>query len=424
MAQIISGADGTVFSSWTTAGRPASPTAGQTGYNSTLGLLETYNGSSWIQGGGGLWASVQTSNFAAVAGYSYPVNTTSGAVTVTLPASPTAGQTITLADYAGTWDTNNCIVDPNGLKINGTTLSGYGSTERQVVVLVYIDSTQGWISCSQTVLQQAYSVQYVVIAGGGGGGSPSGGGGAGGYRSSVTGESSGGGGAAETPLSITPGVAYTITVGAGGAGNSYPSAGFKGTNSSISGTGITTVTSLAGGAGTHNGLTSDSNGGAGGGGGYSDPSGGTGTSGQGYAGGGGQNGGGYPGGGGGGAGSAGSNAPSTGQGGNGGSGVTSAISGSSVGRAGGGGGGVRGGSGSSATDGGGAGTASGSGNAGTVNTGGGGGGGGWSGGLSGAGGSGVVILRYLGSQRGSGGTVTSAGGYTIHTFNTSGTYTG
>jgi hypothetical protein len=35
----------------------------------------------------------------------------------------------------------------------------------------------------------------------------------------------------------------------------------------------------------------------------------------------------------------------------------------------------------------------------------------------------VVIIRYLGAQKGSGGTVTSAGGYTIHTFTTSGTYT-
>jgi hypothetical protein len=40
-----------------------------------------------------------------------------------------------------------------------------------------------------------------------------------------------------------------------------------------------------------------------------------------------------------------------------------------------------------------------------------------------AGGSGIVIVRYLGAQRGSGGTVTSSGGYTIHTFTTSGTYT-
>lgn len=36
---------------------------------------------------------------------------------------------------------------------------------------------------------------------------------------------------------------------------------------------------------------------------------------------------------------------------------------------------------------------------------------------------GVFIIRYLGSQRGTGGTVTSSGGYTIHTFTTAGTYT-
>jgi hypothetical protein len=41
-----------------------------------------------------------------------------------------------------------------------------------------------------------------------------------------------------------------------------------------------------------------------------------------------------------------------------------------------------------------------------------------------AGGSGVVIIRYLSSvQRGTGGTVTSSGGYYIHTFTTSGTFT-
>jgi hypothetical protein len=34
-----------------------------------------------------------------------------------------------------------------------------------------------------------------------------------------------------------------------------------------------------------------------------------------------------------------------------------------------------------------------------------------------------VVLAYLGSQRGTGGTITSVGGYTIHTFTSSGTFT-
>jgi hypothetical protein len=39
-----------------------------------------------------------------------------------------------------------------------------------------------------------------------------------------------------------------------------------------------------------------------------------------------------------------------------------------------------------------------------------------------AGGSGVVIISYPGSQRATGGTVTSSGGQTIHTFNSSGSF--
>jgi hypothetical protein len=34
-----------------------------------------------------------------------------------------------------------------------------------------------------------------------------------------------------------------------------------------------------------------------------------------------------------------------------------------------------------------------------------------------------VILRYAGAQRATGGTVTSSGGYTYHTFTSSGTFT-
>jgi hypothetical protein len=34
-----------------------------------------------------------------------------------------------------------------------------------------------------------------------------------------------------------------------------------------------------------------------------------------------------------------------------------------------------------------------------------------------------VIISYTGSQRGSGGNVTSSGGNTIHTFTSSGTFT-
>jgi hypothetical protein len=44
----LNGDTGIVFPIWTTAGRPGSPQAGQTGYNSTLKIFEMYNGTSWI----------------------------------------------------------------------------------------------------------------------------------------------------------------------------------------------------------------------------------------------------------------------------------------------------------------------------------------------------------------------------------------
>jgi hypothetical protein len=43
--------------------------------------------------------------------------------------------------------------------------------------------------------------------------------------------------------------------------------------------------------------------------------------------------------------------------------------------------------------------------------------------MAAAGGTGIVIVAYPGAQRGTGGTVTSVGGNTIHTFTSSGTYT-
>jgi hypothetical protein len=60
---------------------------------------------------------------------------------------------------------------------------------------------------------------------------------------------------------------------------------------------------------------------------------------------------------------------------------------------------------------------------GNVNTGGGGGGGlGGSPAAAGTGGPGIVIFSYVGSQKATGGTVSTVGGNTVHTFTSSGTF--
>jgi hypothetical protein len=89
--------------------------------------------------------------------------------------------------------------------------------------------------------------------------------------------------------------------------------------------------------------------------------------------------------------------------------------------AGGGGGGGGNAGGSGGTGGGGNGTTT-TGSSGTANTGGGAGGGSQNN-SGGTGGSGIVILRYLtGVGSATGGTITSTGGYTIHTFTADGTF--
>ena len=55
----------------------------------------------------------KTATFTAVSGDGFFCNTTSSAFTCNLPAG-SAGAIVSLADYAGTWQTNNLTVSPNG----------------------------------------------------------------------------------------------------------------------------------------------------------------------------------------------------------------------------------------------------------------------------------------------------------------------
>jgi len=398
-------------------------TIGASGDTISIPSGATLANSGTATGFGISWQSdIKTSAFTAVAGEGYFCNTTSSAFTVTLPGSASAGDTIQIVDYAGTFDTNK-ITLTSSLNIEGSGDNKFLSTEREGVTITYVDVTQGWLATSgvnegsQALDPTTYSADFLVVAGGGGGGySNGGGGGAGGFRISTQ--------------NLSIGAVYTVTVGDGGSGGSPGSqAGTAGTASSISGSGITTISSAGGGSGGAS-PSAGGNGGSGGGGGNSQ-AGGTGNTpsvspSQG------NNGGSavgsaapsYGAAGGGGAGAVGSNGTGS-SGGNGGNGSASSITGSSVTYAGGGGGSSDSTQGSGGTGGGGGAP----GTAGTANTGGGGGGCKTSGGpnVGGAGGKGVVILSvptasYSGTTTGSP-TVTTSGSNTIMQFNGSGSYT-
>lgn len=286
--------------------------------------------------------------------------------------------------------------------------------------------TDGMVLCLDAANPKNFNlteVEVLVVAGGGGGGGRSGGGGG------------AGGLIYNRNFAVTPGSALTVTVGAGGSGgDGTGGAGSDGSNSVFD-----SLTAIGGGGGSGDSPTTGRNGGSGGGGKYGS-SGGTGTSGQGFAGGSGTSGT-WKAGGGGGAGGVGVNGVSNPHKcGDGGPGLGFNISGTFTYYAGGGGGGSHNSNaggccddatarGLGGTGGGGNGGTPGGYNSGdnaTTNTGGGGGGGstiGGNGGAGGNGGSGIVIVRYPGPQKAIGGTVTTVGGHTIHTFTTVGSTT-
>ena len=303
-----------------TAGMLAGSIANAKLSNSTV----TINGTSVALGASAsipalAWQSVITSPTTMVAGRGYFVNTTGGAITMTLPSGGTAGDTIAIKDYAATFNTNNLTIGRNSHNIQGVANDGIITSQRASLVLVYIDATKGWLYTNESNVANlefgtfiaatggtvttsgnfkihtftgdsnfvvasvgggstpspvAAGVDYFVVAGGGGaGGEMGGGGGGGGFRVS---NSTCMPGPQTSPLATPTGLTvtaqtYPITVGGGGAGG-YPSpnAGTKGSDSVFS-----TITSTGGGLGAASGSPTAGGPGGSGGGGGGGPSGGT-----------------------------------------------------------------------------------------------------------------------------------------------------
>ena len=220
------------------------------------------------------WQSAhQNSNFTAVAGKGYFINTTSSAITMTMPSNPSVGDTVSVIDAYFKFQSNALTIASSD-KINGTNSNFLLSTVGKAVEMVYSGSVKGWLVGSDADDHAAEDImKYLVVAGGAAGGNYlGGGGGAGGVRSGN--------------FIPTSGVQYTATVGQGGAGVSTTSAAASnnGGNSSLAGSGITTVSATGGGgAGGYSGGAGAA-GGSGGGGGVQE-SGGGGAAGAGNAGG-------------------------------------------------------------------------------------------------------------------------------------------
>ena len=92
------------------------------------------------------WVTTKkTTGFTAVSGEGYFCDTSGGAFTATLPASPTAGDIVAFSDYTRTFNTYNLTIGRNSEKIHGATEDLTVATERAANTLVFTDSTQGWL---------------------------------------------------------------------------------------------------------------------------------------------------------------------------------------------------------------------------------------------------------------------------------------
>ena len=290
-------------------------TLGGSGTAVTLACGATQSGFG-ATGGISWQTAIKAGDFTAVSGEGYFVNTSGGSdITVTLPASPSAGNVVAIKDYARTFGTNKVIMARNGSNMDGTADNTNLTTSGLSVTFVFMDSTKGWslINDDDTSLVGASfvaatggtittvctnfkvhtftgpgtfcvsnagnasgsnTVDYLVVAGGASGGigntAGGAGGGAGGVRVSP-GTASGCWTA--SPLGASPAVAlpvtatgFPITVGAGGAAKGPANngqAGNSGSNSVFAGS--STITSAGGGAGAGHDAAG-STGGSGGGG--------------------------------------------------------------------------------------------------------------------------------------------------------------
>ena len=100
-----------------------------------------------------------------VTGKGYFMNTTAGKITLNLPAG-SAGDIVSLADYAGTWQTYDVTISPNGSdKIGGINAAVGVETEGQSVTFVFVDSTQGWINTMDST-SNVRGNPYIVATGG------------------------------------------------------------------------------------------------------------------------------------------------------------------------------------------------------------------------------------------------------------------
>jgi len=95
-------------------------------------------------GGAHSWTE-KTTNYTAVANDRLFVDASSGAITVTLPATPSMGDEIRIIDAYGVAATNNITISRNSKKINAVDSDFVLDVNRAAIGLVYYNDSNGWL---------------------------------------------------------------------------------------------------------------------------------------------------------------------------------------------------------------------------------------------------------------------------------------
>ena len=107
-------------------------------------LSSTGTGTSWVAAGGSYTPSAISTNTNAVNNYLYILTAN---LTLTLPASPSAGDSIKIANFSGV---TTCVIARNGNNIMASATDLTLDNDKANFELVYTDATRGWVIIGAT----------------------------------------------------------------------------------------------------------------------------------------------------------------------------------------------------------------------------------------------------------------------------------
>jgi len=111
-------------------------------------LFEDVDSTQWVQiinPNADGWVELTGSTTLPASGGNFFVDTSGGALTISLPANPTMGTKVHLIDGSGNAGTNNITVARNNENIEGVANDVIMNYNRATITLVYYNATNGWV---------------------------------------------------------------------------------------------------------------------------------------------------------------------------------------------------------------------------------------------------------------------------------------